>query len=484
MNYLSTLPGIPATIFSTAATVVGDFIQMRDHIGTGGADFFAGTHSTDIDNSNQGWTFDSAPDYIDTGFFGPDVSICEGEVLTLDAYNYSPGEVYLWSEGSTTSSININQAGTYWAQVTFGNMCEVRDTINVSIIELAQADIGIDTSICEGDILTLDASSNFDDVIYTWQDGSNNPVFTLTDAGTYYVELDRQGCITIDSITVDLMAIPQVDLGADQMLCEGELLILEAGIGSSAIYEWQDGSIDSIYQVSQGGIYSVAVTVDGCTGMDEVEVSYNAYPVFELGVDTSLCEGATLVYDFTGLGDEYEWQDGTMSPQYMVTNAGEYILSISSEGCESTDTITVEVNAIPMVDLGADQMLCEGELLTLEAGIGSSAIYEWQDGNMDSIYQVSQGGIYSVAVTVDGCTGMDEVEVSYNAYPVFELGVDTSLCEGATLVYDFTGLGDEYEWQDGTMSPQYTVTNAGEYILSISSNGCESVDTIAVEINA
>ena len=61
-----------------SGTVNGDFIQMQDQIATGGASFYAGVHSTNIANSNQGWIFEDSPSFVDQGFFGDDQSICEG----------------------------------------------------------------------------------------------------------------------------------------------------------------------------------------------------------------------------------------------------------------------------------------------------------------------------------------------------------------------------------------------------------------------
>lgn len=47
---------------------------------------------------------------------GPDVEICEGEVLILDAGN--PGSTYMWSTGETTQTINVTVEGLYWVEVT------------------------------------------------------------------------------------------------------------------------------------------------------------------------------------------------------------------------------------------------------------------------------------------------------------------------------------------------------------------------------
>jgi len=64
---------------------------------------------------------------------GNDTIICPGEVINLD-----PGEgylTYLWQDGSTQQTYQVNNAGQYWVKVFDGN-CEVSDTIIVSACTL------------------------------------------------------------------------------------------------------------------------------------------------------------------------------------------------------------------------------------------------------------------------------------------------------------------------------------------------------------
>ena len=66
-----------------------------------------------------------------TGFLPPDTSICSYGTLTLQAkagYNS-----YLWSNNSTSSTIEITTPGLYWLQVTDKNQCKNRDTVLVNL---------------------------------------------------------------------------------------------------------------------------------------------------------------------------------------------------------------------------------------------------------------------------------------------------------------------------------------------------------------
>lgn len=481
IELFSTLPGEKATFSMPAgASVVGDFIQMQDQIGTGGASFFAGSHSTDIGNSNQGWIFDNRPDFIDVGFFGQDRTICEGDVLALSAYNYSPGETYEWSTGSTQSEIQVTEADLYWAKVTFGNMCVIIDTIQIATISRPTVDLGPDNGLCEGDTQLLDATSPENDITYTWQDNSTEAVFTAAQPGDYWVRLDKNGCTATDTISLEALPTPAIDLGPDQTLCENETTVLSAPPLANATYRWQDGSTQSTFTVDQAGSYSLSATVEGCTRQDEVMVMFTPLPQFSLGPDTSLCSGESLSFDFSNLGDSFTWQDGTTTPSYSVDQAGQYSLAITSNGCSATDELTVSFFETPNVDLGPDLSLCEGETTTLNAQATPTSSYNWQDGSTQSSLTVNQSGTYAVSVTDNGCTGQDEVLLTFTPLPRFELGPDQSICPEESIDLDFSGLGDTYLWQDGAVSAAYTIREGGSYTLAISSNGCLFADTVRI----
>ena len=89
-----------------------------------------------------------------------------------------------------------------------------------------------DTTLCQGETLTLDATSS--NAAYLWQDNSTNPSFTVTQQGTYWVEVTNNCGTTTDTINVSYNALPTVNLSNDT-LCQGETLTLDA-TSSNATY--------------------------------------------------------------------------------------------------------------------------------------------------------------------------------------------------------------------------------------------------------
>lgn len=60
---------------------------------------------------------------------GPDTGYCQGSSMVLYAGN--PGSSYLWSTGSTASSITVSSPGTYSVTVTHPSSCKNSDVVNI-----------------------------------------------------------------------------------------------------------------------------------------------------------------------------------------------------------------------------------------------------------------------------------------------------------------------------------------------------------------
>jgi gliding motility-associated-like protein len=127
------------------------------------------------------------------------------------------------------------------------------------------------------------------------------------------------------------------------------------------------------------------------------------------------------------------------------------------------------VQPIPLLDLGADTMLCEGQHLLLNNGVSSSgAIYKWQDGSSSPTYDVSSPGLYFVQENDSGCSSSDSIIVGYKSKPVIEMISDTSICQGQSLTLQ-PKVSDSanFIWQDGSMLNYLVVSDTGLYQVSV-----------------
>ena len=367
------------------------------------------TDAVDLcDNATAPFSFDFTIDealLIDVNIGADTTFLCVGETLEIDVTN--PAATYLWQDGATDSTYTISASGSY--SVTVTNACGVlSDTIDVTyLFEPPVVDLGSGLILCEGETLTLDASNDFAE--YLWSDGSTGPTLTVDSEGLYIVEVTNACGTTVDEVFVDLIPDATLDFGTDLILCAGDSLLLDA-TNENAGYVWQDGSTNPTFLVTKDGLYAVTLTTPCESLTEEIAVSFIQEMPIELGADTILCPGDTLVLDVTQPGSLYQWQDATTNPVKRITSSGLYSVTVTTP-CKIFED-DIDVTFIPPIDfdLGPDTFFCASQIL-LDASTAGFASYSWQDGNPSPFYFVNAPGTYSVSVYNQCEEIVDEIEV-------------------------------------------------------------------------
>jgi gliding motility-associated-like protein len=407
---------------------------------------------------------------------GPDLEICPGQTFTLDAGVQTS---YTWQDNSTNQTFDVTGPGTYWVDVT--NSCgSASDTVVVTAGILPTVNLGNDTTLCLSAMLLLDAT--YPNSTYLWQDASTNPTFNVTSAGTYTVDVTNSCGTVSDAINVSYNSSAVVNLGNDTTLCPGATLTLDAGNPGST-FLWQDNSTSQTFTVSAAGTYFVEVS-DSCGSVsDTIIVSYGVVPTVNLGNDTTLCPGATLLLDATYAGATYLWQDNTTNPTYTVSSAGLYSVDVTNACGTVSDAINVTYDVLPTVNLGNDTTLCQGDNLLLDATFPAST-YLWQDNSTNATLNVSAAGTYSVDVTNYCGTVSDAINITYITSPTVNLGPDTSLCTGSSYLIDATTPGVTYLWQDNSTNATYNASQTGTYFVTVTNQCGSFTDSINIDFNA
>jgi gliding motility-associated-like protein len=464
-----------------SGNILADFIQMRDIQAAGGANFLAGARSTDIDNTNVGWIFDSAPEFIDVGFLGPDQALCNGDPLTLNAYSYTIGETYLWQDGSTDSTLVITQSGSYAVEVNFQTSCVIRDTIEVIAAQDFAVDLVDDPIVCSGETLTLDPGITINGASYLWQDGSTDPTFTLNTGGEYSVVVNIGGCEAGDTTMVSLATAPIVNLGLDINLCDGETFDLTSNVTADT-YLWQDASTNNNFSGNAPGVYWLEAANSGCSTRDTVLVNYFSVPIIDLGNDTLVCDQPSLMLGFPASDISYTWSTGSTMNGITVFQSGLYWVEGNRMGCSSRDSINVTFQDNPTIEFGDEIFACQGDVINLTSPAVADA-YAWSDGDMDADFSTTTAGTYFLDATFGSCIVREYFEVILSDGPVITpLGADTTLCEGESLNLMAITDSGTISWQDGSTTNNFTVSEAGEYWFTADNMGCTSSDTILVAI--
>src|SRR5205085_6328757 len=102
-----------------------------------------------------------------------------------------------------------------------------------------------------------------------------------------------------------------------------------------------------------------------------------------------------------------------------VSAAAKYIVVSTLNGCSATDSITLAVKPIPVVNLGGDTSICENRSVMLNATY-PGASYSWSNGASSATITVNTAGRYSVINSLNGCFAKDTVDVFTKPIPVLE----------------------------------------------------------------
>lgn len=409
---------------------------------------------------------------------GENTGFCTGESLTLDAT--WPDADYLWQDGSTDATFEVTTSGTYTVDVAT-DFCTVTESVDVEVTDPPVVDLGADVTLCEGESLTLDATTP--GASYDWQDGSDAATFDVTETGTYSVEVNLNDCIVSDEIAVTFEPLPEVTFTDQETICEGESLTLDA-TWPDATYLWQDGSTESTFEVTESGNYTVDVATDFCVITAQTEVTVVPLPVVDLGEDVVLCEGESAVLDAGNPGADFLWSNEATTQQVTVTENGDVSVTVTdANGCVSQDDVTVTVNPLPVLELPAEQTICEDETLVLDAGNPGST-YEWSNDATAQQVEVNEEAVYSVTVTnTFGCTAAAATELTVVTYPIVDLGEDQTLCEGESVTLDAGASFLNFNWSNGETTPEITVSESAEYVVTVDNDYCFTTASVNITFN-
>jgi PKD repeat protein len=146
---------------------------------------------------------------------GIDTAICESTTITLNAGLFTE---YLWNDGSTARTIDIDSEGTYSVVVKDNNNCENTDEITILVNPLAVSEF----TFAENNLEINFSNNSLNASDYLWDFGDYNssidinPVHTYSASGNYNVTLTSSNSECRDStITKSVTAISTSIAGAD-----------------------------------------------------------------------------------------------------------------------------------------------------------------------------------------------------------------------------------------------------------------------------
>lgn len=398
---------------------------------------------------------------------GVDYNICSNTSTILDA-GYFSGATYSWSTGASSQSITVSSGNTYSVTVTNIVGCSDADTITINVVTSPVADLGSDQTACIGDTITLDAQNSGS--TYYWSTGVYSQTIAVYTSGQYSVTVSNltNGCSDVDTVTINFITAPVVNLGPDQSVCAGDTAWLSAPYIAGAVYAWSGGSSGQYYPATSTGTYSVTVTLTGgCSDADTVNITVNTPPDINLGQDITSCTGDTVTIGAACTGCTYNWQPGGQSTAFIdVYVSNTFILKATdANGCADADTINVLFNPSPAIVVDSIKYVsCYGSsdgavYTTIDYGTPPFS-YQWSDSypaNDDHINLIA--GNYSLTVTdANGCSSTTSIPVNQPA----QLVIDSAAVTNTSCPNTYDGNIDIFA-SGGVIPYQYSIDGGNSF---------------------
>ncbi len=279
--------------------------------------------------------------------------------------------------------------------------------------------------VCLGETTTFTLTSTFvpDSVLWTFGDPDSGTLNSsqLVDPEHHY---DIPGSYNVTTLvwldgvefSFDLIAnvytYPNPDLGNDQTICAGEVVVLDAGPANN--YVWSTGSSNQQITVDQSGIYSVIATNGVCSVQSDIQLTVVPQLELDLGADITVCDEASVELN-SNLTTA--WSTGANAQEITVFESGTYWATAQNACFTETDTVEVLFINVPPTLLPDYLEACWGDTLYLYTGIPEAQVY-WGGNNSaegDSL-EVTSSGTYNVFYSYYGCPAADEVIITY--YPL------------------------------------------------------------------
>jgi len=355
--------------------------------------------------------------------------------VDLTVTGATPPVSYNWPNSATTEDLLNIGAGSYGVTVSDGAGCS--GTLSVTITEpnvLAASSTASDVSCPSGfdGTITTSVSGGTPGYSFSWSNGDTTQNLTGLPAGSYHLTvIDANNCTATLSDTVEeppAFGLAVQTTGACEGRQNGAIDLTVSGGSPPYSYNWSNGdTLEDLGNIA-AGLYGLTVTdVHSCDTAITVQVG--TLPNLSTTIDTSICQGDTLV-----LGGRN------------FTDAGAHLDTfIAANGCDSV--VTVNLTVLPNAFTAIADTICDGDTLMVGGRYFSTA-----------------GTHIDTFVSGNGCDSV--VTVNLTVLPNAFTTIADTICDGDTLM-----VGSRH------------FSTAGTHIDTfVSGNGCDSVVTINLTV--
>jgi SprB repeat/Domain of unknown function DUF11 len=480
----------------------------------------AGTYYYTV-SDNSGCSITDSVHLIPQGNFTAQVSvspiICPattGGSMTVNVTGAGP-YTYLWSNGSTTQTLNNLTHGSYFTVTVFdGNGCQTLAYSSDSISIIPPFTDTLLVPAC-GNSATISATGNTGPFTYLWSNGATTATIGYTLYTTYTITItDAHGCSDYKYFypyTTGLQLDSMNNMVNPTCTTGGGIKAVPLNGVAPFHYVWSNGATtDSIGGLSSGYYQVTATDANGCSGIAYYYLQQNSISVSPGNTYPSCggTNGSITLYPYGGtLPYNYAWSNNTNNHSATASglSTGTYTYTVTDAGgCSSTgsETLTAQGNFIVNVTTtptGCNPNVPTGAINVTVANGGTPPFtFSWQVwypnglGYFDTTTSAGFGGLaYSTsawlisATDANGCTDSSAIYTSMDtggAYINY-----AAACYDDITGYVYTDLNGNCSKDAGEPGNAGTIViasgNGATYYANTDSNGFYDIQVLPGSYN-
>jgi len=301
--------------------------------------------------------------------------------------------------------------------------------------------------------------------------------------------------------------------------CLGDTAIYTTDIPLGCSAEWYinntiQGSDSGSMQViwTDDGFYTISLYFNcnsGVSFVDSLETTVYDTPLNPGNIDgdNAVCEFTTHTYTTSvGLNESCEWYvAGELQSSadtfmvYSFGDAGDYLIevwAVSNCGISNQSSFlmvhTAGLAPDPPAPIEGPDESCVGFTETYTTVVGPDEDCQWK---VDNVIQAtsepfleftwSSNGEHEIevrAVTDCGSSNPTSMQVVVYETPLVDLGNDTTIYQGQSLILDAGNTGSQYFWSTGETTQTILVTVSDIYSVEVSNFCGDDTDSILVDV--
>ena len=509
------------SLITTGGTAPYTYIWSNGNTTSNPKNLISGLYTVTITDANNctyvtTQTVQQPSAILDITYFVTDVK-CFGNstgVITALVNGGTGPYSYLWSDGSTNTSIQNLAAGIYTLTVTDVNNC-----IKTMPVSVSQPVAPISANAISYQVNCYNASNGKIDLIvsggmgnysYQWNNGDTLQNLTNLSSGNYSVIItDQSGCTASASTTIiqpgtNLIISATVNNVNCKGNGNGSIELNVSGGTPSYTYLWSNGNTTSLLNAVSPGTFSVTVTdAHGCSLQysttiqepgNQLAITANskaANCISNIKGDIYIqVNGGTPPYSFV-------WNDGQTAQNRLNELPGTYTVTVTDgNGCNEAKIAAIADTSVLAIESNGDATICMGDKVILIADSMPGVTLQWNyngvplNGATSNSFVTPVAGTYTLTATTScGKYTSNSIEVIVRTMNTVSINNNVIICKGEKIQL-VAGGGIDYQWSPAlglnfsnisnpTASPEKTT----EYIVTVKDQyGCKATAAVTVTL--